>query len=76
VVTLFLGGITSPVKNFFIGAIPEIIRSNDLSLFGTSENEGRRRCPLLSKNERYFSLKSFNDVHFILKIPFGFSNLI
>jgi hypothetical protein len=43
VVTLFLGGITSPVKNFFIGAIPELISKSDLSLFGTSEKEGKRR---------------------------------
>ena len=70
VVTLFLGGVTSPVKNFFIGAIPEFIRSKDLSLFGTKEKLGILKCPLDSKKLRYFSLKSFKDVHFIGQIPF------
>ena len=57
---------SSPVKYFFIGAIPEFIRRSDLSLFGTREKLGSLKCPLLSKNERYFSRKSFNEVHFIL----------
>ncbi len=63
--TRLRGGMTSPVKNFFIGAMPELMRSRDLSPFGTSEKLGKRRCPLLSKNERYFSRKSLRDVHFI-----------
>ena len=37
------GGSSSPVKNFFIGAIPEFIRSSDLSLWGLRGYEGRRR---------------------------------
>ena len=69
-VTLVLGGVTSPVKNFFIGAIPEFIRSKDLSLLGTKEKLGNLKCPLDSKKLRYFSLKSFKDVHFIGQIPF------
>ena len=75
VVTLFLGGVTSPVKNFFIGAIPEFIRSKDLSLLGTKEKLGNLRCPFDSKKLRYFSLKSFKDVHFIGQIPFKNKNL-
>jgi hypothetical protein len=67
--TLFLGGTSSPVKYFFMGAIPEFISSRDLSLLGISEKLGSLRCPLLSKNERYFSLNSFKDVHFILVSP-------
>ena len=37
VVTLLRGGVTSPVKNFFIGAMPEFMSSSDLSWSGTSE---------------------------------------
>ena len=69
VVTLVEGGVTSPVKYFFIGAIPELIKSRLLSLFGIREKLGSLKCPLLSKNERYFSLKSFNDVHSIALLP-------
>lgn len=68
VVTRVLGGVTSPVKYFFMGAIPELISSRLLSPWGTSEKLGSRRWPLLSKKDRYFSLKSFNDVHSISKI--------
>ena len=35
-------------EKLFIGAIPELISSRDLSFCGTSEKLGRRRCPLLS----------------------------
>ena len=52
-----LGGVTSPVKYFFIGAMPELIRRRLLSSFGISGKLGRRRCPLDSKKERYFSLQ-------------------
>jgi hypothetical protein len=54
------------VKNFFIGAIPELMRSRDLSLFGISEKLGNLICPLLSKNERNFSRRSLSEVHFIV----------
>jgi hypothetical protein len=63
------------VKNFFIGAIPEFIRSKDLSLLGTNEKLGNLKCPLDSKKLKYFSLKSFKDVHFIGQIPFKNKNL-
>jgi len=46
--------------------MPEFIRIRDLSLWGISGKEGRRRCPLDSKNERYFSLRSLRDVHCII----------
>ena len=67
--TRFLGGVTSPVKYFFMGAIPEFIKRSDLSLLGTSEKLGSRKCPLLSKKERYFSRKSLREVHFIIISP-------
>ena len=70
VVTRLRGGVTSPVKNFFIGAMPELMRRRDLSPFGTSEKLGRRKCPLLSKKLRYFSLSSFNPVHCIRSVSF------
>jgi hypothetical protein len=66
VVTLLRGGISSPVKYFFIGAMPELIRSRDLSFIGTRGKEGSLRCPFDSKNERYFSLSSLSEVHFIV----------
>ena len=34
VVTRFLGGVTSPVKYFFIGAIPELMSKRLVSSFG------------------------------------------
>jgi hypothetical protein len=67
--TLFFGGVSSPVKYFFIGAIPEFIRRRDLSLLGTREKLGSLICPWLSKKERNFSLKSFSEVHFIIFPP-------
>ena len=36
VVTLLLGGVSSPVKYFFRGAIPAFIRRSELSFIGTS----------------------------------------
>ena len=48
VVTRLRGGVTSPVKNFFMGAMPELMSSRDLSSCGTSGKLGSRRCPLLS----------------------------
>ena len=61
-------GLFLPVKYFFIGAIPEFIRRRDLSLLGTREKLGSLKCPLLSKKERNFSLKSLSEVHCIVKI--------
>ena len=69
VVTRVEGGVTSPVKYFFIGAIPEFIKRRDLSLLGTSEKLPRRKCPFDSKNDRYFSLNVFNDIHSIAIHP-------
>src|SRR5699024_282391 len=65
VVTRFLGGVISPVKYFFMGAIPELISRRLLSFWGISEKLGSRKCPLLSKNSKYISRKSFNPVHSI-----------
>lgn len=66
------GGVISPVKYFFMGAIPELISSKDLSFCGISEKLGSRKWPLLSKNARYFSLNSFSPVHCIVNFrPFG-----
>jgi hypothetical protein len=65
VVTLLRGGISSPVKYFFMGAIPELIRRSDLSFIGTKGKEGSLKCPFDSKNERYFSRSSLSEVHFI-----------
>ena len=56
VVTRFFGGVTSPVKYFFIGAIPELISSRLLSPWGISEKLPSRRCSFDSKNSRNFSL--------------------
>ena len=39
-------------------------------VFGTREKLARRRCPLLSKKERYFSLRSLRDVHCMMVLPF------
>ena len=54
--------------------MPELIRSRDLSLIGTSGNDGSRRCPFDSKNARYFSRRSLSDVHFMEKRPFMFTS--
>jgi hypothetical protein len=70
VVTRFLGGVISPVKYFFMGAIPEFMSKRLLSFCGISEKLGSLKCPLLSKNERYFSLNSFSEVHSINRNPF------
>jgi hypothetical protein len=67
--TLLRGGVTSPVKYFFIGAIPEFMRRRDLSLLGIREKLGSLKCPFLSKKERNFSLKSLSEVHFIVFSP-------
>ena len=64
VVTRFLGGVTSPVKYFFIGAIPELISNKLLSSLGINGKLSKRRCPFDSKKERNFSLSSFNPFHF------------
>jgi hypothetical protein len=65
------------VKYFFIGAMPELMSRREGSLWGTSGKEGRRRCPLDSKKERYFSRRSFRLVHsmifyafLVVKIPY------
>src|SRR5699024_12435548 len=63
VVTRWRGGSSWPRNHFFIGAMPELISRRLLSPFGTSGKLPRRRCPLLSKNERYFSRKSLSPVH-------------
>ena len=47
-VARFLGGVSMPVKYFFSGAIPELMRRRLLSSRGTSGAEGRIMCPLLS----------------------------
>ncbi len=69
VVTRSRGGVISLVKYFFIGAIPEFISKSELSFFGTSGKLGNRKCPLLSKNDKNFSLKSLRDVHSIIPSP-------
>jgi len=43
VVTLVLGGVISPANYFFIGAMPEFIRSNELSFCGTREKLPKRK---------------------------------
>ena len=70
VVTRFLGGVTSPVKYFFMGAMPELISKRLLSPLGTKEKLFSRKCPFDSKKDRYFSRISFNPVHcMILNSP-------
>ena len=59
VVTLFLGGISCPVKYGFNGAIPELINNKLLSLFGTNEKLFITRCSLLSKKFKNIFLSSF-----------------
>ena len=41
------------MKYFFIGAMPELMSRRLLSLLGTSEKLLRRKCPLLSKKDKY-----------------------
>ena len=69
VVTRRRGGSTSPVKYFFMGAMPELMSSRLLSPWGISEKLGRRRCCLLSKYSKNFSRNSFNPVHCIVFYP-------
>ncbi len=49
VVTRLLGGVTSPVKYFFIGAMPELMSSRLLSSFGISEKLGKAQMALCSQ---------------------------
>ena len=65
VVTRWRGGSSWPRNHFFIGAMPELINKRLLSLLGTRGKLSKRRCPLLSKKERYFSRSSFRPVHSI-----------
>ena len=65
VVTRRQGGSSWPRNHFFMGAMPLLISSRLLSFLGTSGKLPRRRCPLLSKKERYFSRSSFKPVHSI-----------
>src|SRR5699024_5356462 len=46
-------------KYGFKGAIPELMSSKLLSLWGTREKLFMARCPLLSKNSRNIFLSSF-----------------
>jgi hypothetical protein len=48
-----------------MGAIPELMSKSDLSFMGTRGKLGRRKCPFDSKKDRYFSLKSLREVHFM-----------
>ena len=73
VVTRRRGGVTSPVKYFFMGAMPELISSRLLSPWGISEKLGSRRWPLDSNYSKNFSLSSFNPVHCIVFYPLFFS---
>ena len=52
VVTRSLGGVDSPVKNFFMGAMPEFISRRLLSPWGIREKLGSLRCPFDSKKRR------------------------
>ena len=72
VVTRLRGGVISPVKYFFIGAIPLLISRRLLSSFGTREKLGSLKQPFDSKNERNFSLNSLSPVHCIIYSPFYF----
>ena len=58
-------GVSSPVKYFFIGAMPAFMRRRLLSPSGMSEKLGSLRCSFVSKKERYFSLMSLRPVHSI-----------
>ncbi len=69
--TRCLGGSSSPVKYFFIGAIPEFMSSRERSFTGMSEKLLRRRCPFDSKNERNASLRSLSEVHFMINTSFS-----
>ncbi len=70
VVTRLRGGVTSPVKYFFMGAIPLLISKRLLSSLGISEKLGSRRHPFDSKNERNFSRNSFIPVHCMVDYSF------
>ena len=63
--TRSLGGSSSRVKYRFMGAMPELIKSRDLSFTGIREKLCRRRCPLDSKKERNCSRRSLSEVHFM-----------
>ena len=54
------GGSCSPVNQGFMGAMPELMSSNDASFWGIREKLGRRRWPLVSKNRRNISRSSFS----------------
>ncbi len=59
VVTRRLGGISCPVNQGFIGAMPELIISSEVSLCGTSEKLFSLRHPFSSKKLRNISRSSF-----------------
>jgi polyribonucleotide nucleotidyltransferase len=60
VTTLFAGGTFKPVKYGFKGVIPALIKRMLGSFSGTSEKLGNLKWPLPSKNDKNFSLNSFN----------------
>ena len=64
------GGVTSPVKYFFIGAIPEFISKRLASFFGTRGKLPSLTQPFDSKKLKNFSLISFNPIFFIVLTPF------
>ena len=65
VVTLLLGGISCPVNQGFIGAMPELMIRSELSLCGTSEKLGSLRHPFSSKKLRNSSRNSFTPLYCI-----------
>ena len=60
------------VKYFLSGAMPELMSKRLASSCGTSGAEGRRVCPLLTKNSRKVSRSSLSPVHFMVVNSFLF----
>ena len=65
------GGVFSPVKNFFNGAIPAPINKRDGSSLGTKEKLGATMCPFslkYSRNSRRISCKPKRFIATLLNI--------
>src|SRR5699024_3126806 len=69
------GGVSSPVKYFFIGAIPAPMSNNDLSSLGTREKLGIIKCSFSLKKSKNSFLISCKPIGFI-STPLVFVDLL